>query len=78
MRVAVYKPSTNLGCAGVRVGRLYADVFREPYLGLWMSWEKRWTLRLNLEAIGFRLSGPRCVLIGNVRGGSPHLLWKRW
>lgn len=29
--IRVYMPWNNLGCLGIRIGSLYADLYRRPY-----------------------------------------------
>ena len=50
--IRFYDPKKNLGCAGVRIGGIYADVYRTPHLGMFGSinylgkfWLSRYALR---------------------------------
>jgi len=47
--IKVYPARKNLGCFGVGVGeKFYADMFRKPFLGLYVRvGQRRWTLSLS-------------------------------
>lgn len=35
--IKIIPPNRNLGCLGFCFGRLYADVYKKPHLGLYLS-----------------------------------------
>jgi len=49
--IKLHAPRNNLGCAGITIGEFYADVYKHPYVGCFISIPRLAKIWLNFSSI---------------------------